>query len=312
MVQENSLKKSKIIVISGPTAVGKSDLAVGLAQKINAEIISADSMQIYKGMDIGTGKINNLEKKDITHHMLDIVSPDSDYSVSDYVNDATKCINDICSRNKNIILVGGTGLYINALLNGHNFAASPKNDEIRQKYNDLLESKGVDYLYELLKNIDENSTNKISKNDTKRVIRALEIFETTGKTKTESVSILNESRYDYLFLILDCERKKLYDRINLRVDKMVQLGLFNEVEKLIKYKYCNSMKAIGYKEIIQFLDGEIDKQVTIENIKQNSRHYAKRQMTYFRWVKLEKEFIQYDDVSLVEKKVIDFLFNNKN
>lgn len=306
MVQTNCVKP-KIIIITGPTAVGKSDLAVKIAKLLNTEIISADSMQIYKGMDIGTGKVTEEEKQGVIHHMLDIVSPDSEYSVSDYVEQTKVMISKLNLQNKIPVIVGGTGFYLNGLINGYNFSTSAKNDEVRDKWNKLFEEKGGDFIYSSLKKVDPVSAEKISCNDIKRLIRALEIYETTGKPKSE-VATCSESEYDCLMLVLTRDRQELYEKINCRVDKMFELGLIDEVKSLLKYENCQSMQAIGYKEVIKYLKGYASKESVVEEVKKNSRNYAKRQMTFFRWIKTDnKHFVDYQNHQEIMKIIYRFI-----
>lgn len=227
----------KVIVITGPTATGKSDLAIRLAKKINGEIISADSMQIYKGMDIGTAKIKN--KQEIKHYMIDIVSPEKRYNVSEYKKEAENCIQKIINRKKTPIIVGGTGLYIDSLIYGIDFQEEGIDLEYREKLNKIVKLKGLEELYKMAFKIDPEATTKISSNDSKRIIRILEIYKKTGKTKTiqEIESRKNPLKYEYIVFALNMERDELYNRINKRVDKMIENGLIEEVEFLSnKYK----------------------------------------------------------------------------
>lgn len=285
MVQASSLKK--IVIIAGPTASGKTALSLKCAKKLDGEIIGCDSMQIYKGLDIGTGKITEEEKGQIPHFMIDIIPPNSEFSVNDYVKSCDLAIGDITSRGKLPIIVGGTGLYVWGILNGLDYAEAAKSEEIRKKYNKLAEEKGKDHVFELLKKIDPKACEKISANDLKRVIRALEIYELTGKTKTEAATG-GTKRYDYKLIIISPPRQTLYDNINSRVDKMIQCGMVKEVESLYKYRDCQSMQAIGYKELVAYIDGKYSLEDAVETIKINTRHYAKRQLTYFRNMKAEK------------------------
>lgn len=287
MVQE---KMTKLVIVAGPTAVGKSAAAINLAKRFNGEVISADSMQIYKGMDIGTGKVTLEEAAGVPHHLLDVAAPNEEYSVGQYVLDAKKVIDDVVNRNKTPILCGGTGLYINSLLFGHSFAGAPKNDGIRDKLKSFAEKEGTAKLFARLKEVDAVSAEQININDTKRIIRALEIYEITGKPRGEFKDLC-KPLYDYIMFVVTDEREALYERISRRVDKMVEAGLLDEVRGLYEYKEYNSMQAIGYKEIVSFIDGGITLNEAIEQIKQNSRRYAKRQMTFFRGMKTEKHFV---------------------
>ncbi|MBE5731425.1 MAG: tRNA (adenosine(37)-N6)-dimethylallyltransferase MiaA [Clostridiales bacterium] len=306
MVQENCLKP-KIIIITGPTAVGKSDLAVKIAKMLNTEIISADSMQIYKGLDIGTGKITEEEKDGVVHHMLDIVEPYDEYSVSDYVEQTKVIISKLNLQNKIPIVVGGTGFYLNGLINGYNFSTSAKNDEVREKWNNLYNEKGADFIYESLKSIDPISAEKINRNDVKRLIRAIEIYETTGKPKSEVALASEESEYDVLMLVITKDREELYKKINARVDKMFSLGLVDEVKSFIQYENCQSMQAIGYKEVVKYLKNETSLDEAIEEVKKNSRNYAKRQMTFFRWIKHNnKHFIDASEINKITSIIENF------
>lgn len=304
MVQTSDLKK--IILIAGPTASGKTALSIQCAKELDGEIIGCDSMQIYKGLDIGTGKILPTEKQGIPHFMIDIIPPHAEFSVSDYANMCDKIINDISSRNRIPIIVGGTGLYISGLINGLDYAGASKSEEVRNKYNRLVSEKGKEYVYELLKDIDPQACEKINVNDTKRVIRALEIYELTGKTKSEAAGKNKVKRYNYKAMVLSPPRQLLYQNINLRVDSMIKQGLIDEVKKLFDYREYQSMQAIGYKEIISYLNGDCSIEEAIDSIKVNSRHYAKRQTTYFKNMDIEKEV--YEDYTPKDnEKIIESL-----
>lgn len=278
---------NKVIVIAGPTATGKTALSVKLAKELGAEIISADSIQIYKKLDIGSAKPSMEEREGIPHYLLDFVEPSGAYSVADYVKNAKERIDNILSRGKIPIIVGGTGLYISSLVDNVAFGESDIDFSVRQRLTQELADTGVDAMYQRLRQIDPVSAEAIHPNNTKRVIRALEIFETTGKTRTEfeAESKLNKSPYDFCLIALTCERELLYERINKRVDIMVQAGLYDEVEGLLKDGIspdAQSMQGIGYKEAVMAVNGEITKEESIELIKKNSRNYAKRQLTWFR------------------------------
>ena len=292
MVQKKSMKK-KLIIITGPTGIGKSALAVELSEKFNGSIIGCDSMQIYKNLDIGTGKITSEEKKGIEHFMIDIAEPDEYFTAFNYIEQAKPCIDKILANNKLPFLVGGTGLYITGLLRGNNFAQVAKNEKIRTDLENLAEKNGLEYVYKYLLSVDPQSAAKISANDKKRILRALEIYESTGIPKSQSATFSSDCEYDYLlFVIIPHDRQGLYNNINRRVDKMFESGLLEEVKNLMPYKSCNSMQAIGYKEIVDFLEGKINLKNAIEHIKQATRHYAKRQLTYFKHMPFEKYFIE--------------------
>lgn len=295
MVQTNCVKP-KVLFIGGPTAIGKSSFAIECALKYDGEIVSADSMQIYEGMNVGTGKVTADEMRGIAHHMLDIVKPDEPYSVGSFVKDAESVIYDILSRKKLPIVVGGTGLYLNALINGMNFSDADKSEEVREKWKKIASVNGNQFIYDRLKQIDPISAEKISVNDVKRIIRAIEIFEVTGRAKSASATT-QESKYDYLFIILNAEREKLYELINTRVDKMFyDDGFFEEALTLRKFSECQSMQALGYKQIYEFLDGKYeDVHDVIEDVKKLTRNYAKRQLTFFRGMKANKEWIMPDE-----------------
>lgn len=242
------MKKPKVIVIAGPTASGKSKLAVELAKRINGEIVSADSMQIYKEMNIGTAKIMPKEMKGIKHYMLDFVSPDERYSVSAYKKEAEKCIEEILAKGKTPIICGGTGLYINSLVYGIEFNEEKIDEEYRNKLNNIAENEGLEGLYNMAIKIDPEAMEKISKNDKKRIIRVLEIFHKTGKTKTQQDidSRNKELKYDYKIFVLNMDRQVLYDRINKRVEGMIEEGLIEEVESITqKYdKFPTAMQGL--------------------------------------------------------------------
>ncbi len=283
---EESIKneKPKIVVICGPTASGKTALGIQVAQQANGEIISSDSMQIYKDMDIGTAKPTEEERAQAVHHLVDFVSPDERYSVADFKKDATEKIEDILSRGKLPIIVGGTGLYVNSLI--HNIEYKEEITDI--EYRNELEKVDLETLYKQAMEIDPEAAARVSQNDRKRITRILEIYHTTGKTKTQmEAESRQEVKYDYKIFVLTPERDKLYERINLRVDLMIQAGLVDEVRELLKkYKeFPTAMQGLGYKEVKEYLDGEITEEEMIEKIKQESRHYAKRQLTWFRQYK---------------------------
>ena len=279
--------KPKVIVIAGPTASGKTSLSIELAQKIDGEIISCDSMQIYKDMDIGTAKVTKEEMKDIKHYLVDFVSPEERYSVSNFKKDAENAIEEILKKGKTPIVVGGTGLYVDSLIYSINYPDMEFDEEYRNELMDIASTQeGLEKLYEQAKQIDEEAIKNISKNDKKRIIRILEIYKQTGKNKTqqEIESRKQESKYDYRVFVIDMDRAKLYDRINRRVDIMIESGLVEEVKNIKqKYKkYPTAMQALGYKEVVLYLDNIISYEEMIEKIKMETRRYAKRQLTWFR------------------------------
>ena len=278
--------KPKVIVIAGPTASGKTSLSIELAKKINGEIVSADSMQIYKDMNIGTAKPTSEEMQNIKHYMIDFLSPQERYSVSQYKKDALACIEEIIKKGKTPIVVGGTGLYINALIYGIEFQEIEIDIEYRNELNKMADEGKLQELYDKACQIDPEAMKTISPNDKKRIIRVLEIYKQTGKTKTQQniESRQKEVPYEYIVFAINMDRVKLYDRINKRVDIMINNGLIDEVQKLVK-KYDNiqtAMQSLGYKEVVEYFNKELTKEEMIDKIKMESRRYAKRQLTWFR------------------------------
>lgn len=279
--------KSKLIVIAGPTASGKTSLAVELAKKYNGEVVSADSMQIYKNMSIATAKPTAEEMSGIEHHMIDFLDPEKTYSVGQYVLDATKIIDDILGRGKLPIICGGTGLYIDSLIKGIDFTENSSDLELRKELEATSEEQGVGYLLDMLREFDPESAERLSSQiNIKRIIRAIEFFKTTGITITEQNerSKLNEPKYDSLIFCLTAkDRQYIYDRINLRVDIMINNGLIEEAEEVLNSNLgVTASKAIGYKQLRPYFDGEATLEECIEKLKTETRHYAKRQLTWFR------------------------------
>lgn len=279
-------QKPIVIVIGGPTASGKTGLSIALAKEINGQIISADSMQIYKEMNIGTAKVTKEEMKGIKHYLIDRVYPNERYSVAQFKEDAEKAIRTILEEGKVPIVVGGTGLYINSLIYNIHYEDTKIDEEYRKFLEKRVEEEGLETLYQEAKVIDEEATRKISEKDQKRILRILELYHQTGKTKTqlEIESRKEEPKYDYRVFGLHWEREVLYDRINQRVDQMLKQGLIQEVETIWKkYKeFPTAMQGLGYKEVVQYLKEEVSYEEMEENIKRESRRYAKRQMTWFR------------------------------
>lgn len=278
--------KPTVIVICGPTASGKTKLSIELAKEINGEIVSCDSMQIYKDMDIGTAKPTVQEMQGVKHYLIDFVSPDERYSVADYKKDSKKAINEIIKKGKIPIVVGGTGLYIDSLIYEIEYQEIEFDEEYRKLLESRVEKEGLQAIYEEAKKIDEVAIEKISPNDKKRILRILEIYHATGKNKTEQEiqSRKKEVEYDYHVYALNWDRQILYERINKRVDIMLENGLVQEVEKIYKKykKFPTAMQGLGYKEVVEYLEGKCTKNEMIEKIKMETRRYAKRQMTWFR------------------------------
>ena len=306
--------KDKILVLAGPTAVGKTELSIRLAKALNGEIVSTDSMQIYKGMDIGSAKITEEEMQGVKHHMLDVVEPDKAFSVADYKDMAEKAIKDILSRGKLPILTGGTGLYINALTCNMNFTESEKDDEYRDELSKLMDEEGPEYVHNMLKEIDLISYETIHPNNRKRVIRALEVYKLTGKpfSSYNAGDDLYKSKYDVHYYVLNMDRAKLYERINKRVEIMYEKGLLDECIKLKKLGYTSSMQSmqgIGYKEVLLYLDGLITLEESMDMVKQGSRNYAKRQLTWFR-KDPRAVFLNKDEMS--DDEILDKIVNDIN
>ena len=280
------MQKNKVIVICGPTASGKTALSIELAKKIDGEIISCDSMQIYADMNIGTAKPTIEEMQGIKHYLIGHILPNERYSVADYKKDAKKAIKEILKKNKVPIIVGGTGLYLDSLIYEIDYPEIEFDNLYRQKLEEEVEKKGLEELYQEAKKIDPIATEKISINDKKRILRILEIYHATGKTKTEQEieSRKKEVEYEYKVYALDWNRDKLYDRINRRVDLMIGQGLIEEVKSILnKYKeFPTAMQGLGYKEVVEYLNKIITKDEMIEKIKMETRRYAKRQLTWFR------------------------------
>lgn len=278
--------KEKVIIICGPTASGKTALSIELAKQINGEVVSADSMQIYKDMDIGTAKPTKEEMQGIEHHLLDFVSPDQRYSVADYQKSAKKAIKEILRKGKTPIIVGGTGLYVDSLIYEIQYQNIDFDEKYREELEKIAENQGLEKLYEKAIEIDEKAMQKISPNDKKRIIRVLEIYHATGKNKTEQEieSRKQPIEYDYRVFAINWDRQLLYERINKRVDIMIEQGLIEEVKKIKqKYKkFPTAMQGLGYKEVVDYLEGKCTKEEMIEKIKMETRRYAKRQLTWFR------------------------------
>ncbi len=323
------MSKTKLIIITGPTATGKSDVAVEVAKEFDAEIISADSMQVYKYMDIGTAKPSTKLQEEVVHHLIDILNPDEDYNASLFERDALRAVEDITSRGRNIIVVGGTGLYIKALTEG--LSQAPESDSrVREKLLSEAEEFGRKSLHDRLKKVDPVSAEVIHENNINRIVRALEVYLITGRpfsefSKEHKAGEIKEKRFDTLKIASDIGldgdiegggeniiRGRLYDRINDRVVKMIDSGLVSEVRSLLDKGYSKdlkSMKSLGYKEAVVHIEGKLTLDECRELIQKNTRHYGKRQMTWFvkddeiNWM----DFSNVSDIREIKNKVESFL-----
>lgn len=294
--------KKPLVILTGPTAVGKTKASIGLAKAIGGEIISADSMQVYKQMDIGSAKIKPSEMDGIPHYLVDILEPDEEFHVVLFQQMAKQAIQKIYEKGKIPILVGGTGFYIQAVLYDIDFSENEKDTSYREELEKLAQTKGAEYLHDRLREVDEKSAQDIHANNVKRVIRALEYFHQTG----EKISEHNEeqrkkvSPYNFSYFVLNDERAHLYERINLRVDQMINEGLVREVQSLKEKGYTRdmvSMQGLGYKEMLDYLDNKCSLEETVEIIKRDTRHFAKRQITWFK---------RESDVTWIDKKEYDY------
>lgn len=308
-----------LFILAGPTAVGKTDISIKLAKKLNGDIISADSMQIYKHMNIGSAKVTKEEMCGIKHYMIDIIEPAESFNVLNYKNMAQNHITEIHGNQKLPMVVGGTGLYINSLIFNYSFTEAHVDKNYREYLQDTADKKGKEYIHNLLKEIDRESYEKLYPNDLKRVIRALEVYKLTGKTMSEfnKENNIYDIPYNVYYFVLTMDREKLYNRINKRVDIMISSGLIDEVLKLKSSGYnssMQSMKGIGYKEILSYLDGSISMDDAIDMIKKGSRHYAKRQLTWFRkdprvnWIDKDN----FNDDNAIVDYIINRFYSMKN
>ena len=305
----------KVFVIAGPTASGKTALSLSLAEMLGGEIVSADSMQIYRGMDIGTAKATSGERAAVPHHMLDVADPGENFSVARYVEEASACCDDILSRSRVPIITGGTGLYIDSLLSGRSFAES-NDPELRAALYKEYDSKGAEAMHTRLREIDPERAEKLAPTDRRRIVRALEVYELTGMTITEHDERTRAlpPRYEAVRIVLGFkDRSVLYERIEKRVDMMLAAGLIDEVRGLLSSgadPECTAMQAIGYKEPAMYLNGELSYEDAVDLIKQSSRRYAKRQITWFgRWtdaLRIDRDvsFDVSDDLDQLKKKGI--------
>lgn len=293
------MKKRPLVILTGPTASGKTELSISLAEKINGEIISADSIQVYKYMDIGSAKVTSEEMRGIKHYLIDELYPDEEFNIFIFKEKAEKYIEEIYKKGKIPIIAGGTGFYIQALLYDIKFNEEENDFEYRKKLEELAEKNGGEFLHKMLQEIDPESASSIHFNNIKRVIRALEYKHITGEKISDhnEEQKRNESPYDFKYFVLNRNRDELYERINKRVDIMMENGLIDEVKSLIERGYGRelvSMQGIGYKEIAAYLNGEMDLESAISILKRDTRHFAKRQLTWFRrekevnWIEIEK------------------------
>ena len=290
-------KKGTVYIITGPTAVGKSSVAIEFAKKINGEIINCDSVQLYKYMDIGSAKPSEDELRSVKHHLYSVVDPDYNMTAATYQKLVFACIDNVISRGKIPVVCGGTGLYINSIMYKMDFAGETDDGTRRKELEKMAEENGKEYMHHYLAGIDPKTAEKIHPNNIRKVIRAIEAFELGDGIKTLNDCEPN-SDYDFRFFALRMDRELLYSRINNRVNELMNKGLLNEVKFLVKFgfKDAPALKSIGYKELIEYLDGEVDLDTAIDNIKKNTRHYAKRQYTWFN---------RYDNVNWLDVDAFD-------
>ena len=302
--------KEKVVVLIGPTAVGKTNLSIELAKRFNGEIISGDSMQIYKGMDIATAKITTEEMQGVPHHLIDIVEPDESFSVAQFQELVREKITEITARGRLPIIVGGTGLYIQSVLYDYQFQETASDTDFRSELEILADKEGTEIIHSMLNKVDPEAAENIHHNNVRRVIRALEVHHVTGKKMSDlQKEQKSELLYDAKVIGLTMDRELLYQRINLRVDQMVNQGLLDEVAHFYNkgLRNCQSIQAIGYKELFHYMDGNQSLEDSIEELKQNSRRYAKRQLTWFRNKMSVKWFDMTDSVKIgdITKKIAE-------
>ena len=299
------MNKIPVLILTGPTAVGKTKLSVELAKALDGEIISADSMQIYRHMDIGSAKVREDEMSGVKHYMIDIIDPDEEFSVSDFKEQSERLIEEIHNRGHLPIITGCTRLYLNALIYDMDFGNSNSDEKLREDLYALYDENGKEYMHNMLKELSPESAERIHPNNVKRVIRAIEIYKLGGELGDFSKDLRLNDKIDAKIVILNRDRKILYERINLRVDLMFEDGLLDEVSKLKDMGYTQdmvSMKGIGYKEVLDYFDGKADLETTKDIIKQSSRKYAKRQLTWFRKYK-DALCIDLDEITDIEEEI---------
>lgn len=301
--------KKPLVVLTGPTAVGKTKLSISLAKALNGEIISADSMQVYKYMDIGSAKITEKEMDGVPHHLIDVLSPFEEFHIVRFQELAKKAMEDIYNRGKTPVFVGGTGFYIQAITKDIDFTEGEENKQYREELSRLAAEKGNEFLHEMLREVDKKSAEEIHANNVKRVIRALEFYKENGFpiSQHNEEQKQNETPYNLAYFVLNAPRELLYERIDRRVDEMMKSGLVEEVQKLKDmgcHREMTSMQGLGYKEILSFLDGEIPLDEAVRILKRDTRHFAKRQLTWFRresdviWV--DKDKFAFEDEKILE------------
>ncbi|MBR3646067.1 MAG: tRNA (adenosine(37)-N6)-dimethylallyltransferase MiaA [Lachnospiraceae bacterium] len=298
-----------LVILTGPTAVGKTEYSIKLAKKINGEIISADSIQVYKYMDIGSAKVTKEEMSGVQHYLIDELYPDEDFNIDLFQQKCKQYIEEIYSKGKVPIIAGGTGFYIQSVLYDIKFEDTQKNQTYRDELEEYVKANGAMSLHDKLRQVDPKAAEKIHFNNVKRVIRALEYYKETGNKISEhnEEQRLNESPYNFAYIVLSDDREKMYERINKRVDIMIEQGLVNEVQTLLNMGYKKdlvSMQGIGYKEIIQYIEGDISLDQAIYDIKINTRHFAKRQLTWFRREK-NIDMIYYPDFNYDKELILD-------
>lgn len=306
--------KKPLVILTGPTAVGKTELSIKLAKAINGEIISADSIQVYKHFDIGSAKVTKEEMDGVKHYLIDVLEPDEEFNIYVFKKLAMEAMDEIYAKGKIPIIAGGTGFYIQALLYDIEFSEEEGDKTYRYMLEKKAEKEGVTVVHNMLKEVDPEAAKEIHENNLKRVIRALEYYNETGMRISEhnKEQRQKESPYDFRYYVLNMDREKLYSRVNLRVDIMVENGLIAEVTKLKEMGYnkeLNSMQGIGYKEIRDYVDGVYDLDTAIETLKKNTRNFAKRQIT---WFKREKEvvWLNHEEFDNDKDKILDFILED--
>ena len=305
--------KKPLVVLTGPTAVGKTKLSIDLAKALGGEIISADSMQVYKHMDIGSAKITEKEMDGVPHHLIDVLSPFEEFHIVRFQELAKKAVEDIYSRGRIPVFVGGTGFYIQAVTKDIDFTEGEEDKEYREELSRLAAEKGNEFLHEMLRNIDPKSAEEIHANNVKRVIRALEFYKENGFpiSQHNEEQKQNETPYNLAYFVLNAPRELLYERIDRRVDEMMENGLMEEVQKL-KDMGCRrdmtSMQGLGYKEILSFLEGEVPLEEAVRILKRDTRHFAKRQLTWFRR-ESDEIWVDKDKISFDEEKILEYMLS---